>query len=87
MLARPVPTNTTRAIAALATPMTPHNSQTGKNAPNRSKEGAPLVEHPTRLDATKRMTNRSGGPAPILTPDNRCLITDFDSIPANGVKF
>src|SRR5271154_7998 len=29
--------------------MTPHNSQAGKNAPNRSKEGALPVEQPVRV--------------------------------------
>jgi hypothetical protein len=35
--------------------MTPHNSQAGKNAPNKSKEGAPPAEHPLRQKDTRKM--------------------------------
>src|SRR5580704_10568088 len=33
----------------------PHNSQAGKNAPNRSKEGAPPAEHPPREYDIRKM--------------------------------
>ena len=36
------------AIPAPATPITPHNSQAGKKAPNKSNDGAPPVEQPLR---------------------------------------
>jgi len=34
--------------------MTPHNSQAGKNAPNKSNDGAP-AEHPLKQHDTRKM--------------------------------
>jgi hypothetical protein len=57
-LAKPVLTKTARATAAPAIPIMPHNSQAGKNAPNRSKEGAPPAEQPVKvMDAKDRRAN------------------------------
>ena len=35
-------------------PITPHSSHAGKNAPNRSNDGAPLAEQPLSIDAKHR---------------------------------
>jgi hypothetical protein len=48
-LARPVPTKAARATIAPAIPTMPHINQAGKNAPNRSKEGAPPAEQPVKV--------------------------------------
>ena len=48
----PLLTKTTLAIAAPAIPIAPHNSQAGKNAPNKSNDGAPFAEQPPRQKDT-----------------------------------
>ena len=44
----PLLTKATLAIPAPTIPIAPHNSQAGKNAPNKSNDGAPLAEQPPR---------------------------------------
>src|SRR5271167_2550525 len=43
-LESPVATKAARTAAAPATPISPHNSHAGKNAPKRVNDGAPPVE-------------------------------------------
>ena len=54
---------TTRALAAATMPISPHNIQAGKNAPNKSKEGAPTNEQPVSvaLETTRRTALGSEG--------------------------
>jgi hypothetical protein len=52
-------------MTAPAMPATPHNNQAGKNAPDKSKEGAPLAEHPPKDSDTSTMrglARKGGGP-------------------------
>lgn len=54
---------TTRAPAAPTMPISAHNIQAGKNAPNKSKEGAPTNEQLTsvELERTRRTALGSVG--------------------------
>src|SRR5258708_26338184 len=49
MFESPVATKTTRARTATAMPRRAQNIQSGKKAPNKTKDGAPL-EHPPKVD-------------------------------------
>ena len=40
----------TRALAAPTMPISAHNIHAGKNAPNKSNEGAPANEQPVRVE-------------------------------------
>jgi hypothetical protein len=60
--------------------MMPHNSHAGKNAPNKSKEGAPAAEQPPRPIGIKK-TRRAAAPmdkraAIFETLDTRIMTID-----------
>ena len=60
--------STTRAPAAAKMPISAHNIQAGKNAPNKSNEGAPTNEQPmsVQLETTRRAALGSEGAVIVL---------------------
>ena len=60
MLDNPVATKAALATPAPMIPIAPHKSQAGKNAPNKSKDGAPLLAQPPRQVVVKHRAIANG---------------------------
>ena len=54
--ASPLPTKTALAMLATAIPTTPHSNQAGKNAPNRSNDGAAFAQPARQVEARQTRT-------------------------------
>ena len=57
---------TTRAPAAPTMPTSPHNIQAGKNAPNKSNEGAPTNEQPMSVELEVKSRTAVGSEGAVI---------------------